>query len=343
MNDIKIHPAADLFPVMSAAELVDLGQDIKANGLRHRLVVIDEHGERWLLDGRNRYTAMRRYCPIADLTAAIENAEVVTSEPHQYVISANIHRRHLTAEQRKELAGKLLMADPAKSNRAVADLAKISDKTVAAVRDDLEARAEIPNVPTRTDSKGRQQPAQKKPAAKASPESVVPAPVIGPPVPLQAAKDTGVYDELIAAWDLTTPAEQERFIRERISTHIVDDPVAEAMRMAERLSEEELNKFTVLFNRLVMIRSPADSVTTEAVQRPVPESQPEHVEPETPPPAASATAPLAEKGWQGQKPPCQCNSKNGVCRYQTCQSIGCCQAPPPISANEPVVSQAAQW
>ena len=37
------------------------------------------------------------------------------------VISANIHRRHLTAEQRRELIEKLLKADPGQSDRQIAE------------------------------------------------------------------------------------------------------------------------------------------------------------------------------------------------------------------------------
>jgi hypothetical protein len=32
-DQIKLHPAADLFPMMSPDELKTLGEDIKANGL----------------------------------------------------------------------------------------------------------------------------------------------------------------------------------------------------------------------------------------------------------------------------------------------------------------------
>jgi hypothetical protein len=35
-------------------------------------------------------------------------------------MSANIHRRHLTIEQKRELIGKLLKAQPKQSNRQIA-------------------------------------------------------------------------------------------------------------------------------------------------------------------------------------------------------------------------------
>jgi hypothetical protein len=61
-------------------------------------------------------------------------------------LSANIHRRHLTAEQKRELIAKVLKAQPSKSNRTIAKQAKVDDKTVAVVRGKLEATAEIPQL-----------------------------------------------------------------------------------------------------------------------------------------------------------------------------------------------------
>jgi ParB-like chromosome segregation protein Spo0J len=65
--DLSVHPAADLFPLMSEAELRELGEDIKKNGLQSPIIVmsrpdIDDDGEEieqwYLLDGRNRLDAM---------------------------------------------------------------------------------------------------------------------------------------------------------------------------------------------------------------------------------------------------------------------------------------------
>jgi len=56
---LKIHPAADLFPLMGLDELKTLGEDIKANGLRQRIVLWSRADEEpVLLDGRNRLDAM---------------------------------------------------------------------------------------------------------------------------------------------------------------------------------------------------------------------------------------------------------------------------------------------
>ena len=85
------------------------------------------------------------------------------ADPYEYVLSANMHRRHLTGEQKRELIAKVLKAQPGSSNRKIAALTKVDDKTVGAVREKLEGSAEIPHVDKRQDSKGRQQPARKPP------------------------------------------------------------------------------------------------------------------------------------------------------------------------------------
>ena len=54
----KVHPAADLFPLMPPDELRALAEDIRKNGLRNRVALIPgPDGEPILIDGRNRLDA----------------------------------------------------------------------------------------------------------------------------------------------------------------------------------------------------------------------------------------------------------------------------------------------
>jgi ParB/Sulfiredoxin domain len=56
---LPIHPAAELFPLMSPDELRALAEDIKANGLVTPVVLWrDDEGKLILLDGRNRLDAI---------------------------------------------------------------------------------------------------------------------------------------------------------------------------------------------------------------------------------------------------------------------------------------------
>src|SRR5262249_16256518 len=133
-----------------------------------------------LLDGRNRLDAIElNYAGDPEgLNQALNDAlwidrnqkgcavllgSAEVEDPWAFVISANLKRRHLTADDRKRITEALLKARPERSDRATAKIAKVSDKTVAAVRRDLEGRAEIPHVGARTDTAGRQQPANKPP------------------------------------------------------------------------------------------------------------------------------------------------------------------------------------
>jgi hypothetical protein len=64
-------------------------------------------------------------------------------------------------EQKRELIGKLIKADPTKSDRQIAKQVGASPTTAGKVRSDLEAKHDVSKVDTRTDTKGRQQPVHK--------------------------------------------------------------------------------------------------------------------------------------------------------------------------------------
>jgi ParB-like chromosome segregation protein Spo0J len=151
----KFHPRADLFPLMEGEEFDALVADIKTNGLR---TPIQLSGGK-ILDGRNRYRA----CLAAGVEPSINRSESDIGDPIAYVISANIHRRHLTAEQRRDLTAKLLAAQSEKSDRAIAKQAKVSKNTVAAVRRKMEATGQIDQLEKRVgaDGKARKQPTRK--------------------------------------------------------------------------------------------------------------------------------------------------------------------------------------
>jgi hypothetical protein len=168
---IKIHPAANLFPMMSDAELDALAADIKKAGRLTSPIVFlitgPESEDRLLLDGRNRIEAAER------IGYKIKDQEVIGwcerhINPYEYVVSANIQRRHLTAEQKRDLIAKLLAAEPAKSDRQIAKTVGVHNETVAAVRKKAVAAGDVTDSVTRTDTRGRAQPAR-KPKPKTAP------------------------------------------------------------------------------------------------------------------------------------------------------------------------------
>ena len=90
-------------------------------------------------------------------------------DPYAFVLSANLHRRHLTPEQKRELIVKVLKAKPEQSNRQTAKQVKADDKTVAKVRSELEATAEIPQLNKTTGRDGKARPARRHTAEPVPP------------------------------------------------------------------------------------------------------------------------------------------------------------------------------
>jgi hypothetical protein len=130
--EYAFHPLAETFPLISTEELTVLAEDIRKNGLLEKITLLDGK----ILDGRNRYLAAKQ----ADVTLSHEHFRYLPKgvDPWDFVVSENIQRRHLTPSARREVIASLLRADPSKSNRAIAATAKVDDKTVGAVRSDLE-------------------------------------------------------------------------------------------------------------------------------------------------------------------------------------------------------------
>ena len=161
--EYKFHPLADLFPQMQGAEFDELVADIKAHGLREDIVLYDG----MILDGRNRCRACLAagwtWDAIDQVCSDLGDMGLI-HDPAAYVISANIHRRPLTAEQKRELVEKLLKATPEKPDRQIAKIAKVSPTTVGTKRAKMEKTGDVSKLDTRQDTKGRKQPANKKPA-----------------------------------------------------------------------------------------------------------------------------------------------------------------------------------
>jgi len=97
-DELRPHPAAEIFPLMTGAHFDALVVDIKQNGQREPIIIYNN----MILDGRHRYKAC--------LQLGIEPATTVwdaNGTAEAFVISKNLHRRHLNESQRAMIAKKL--------------------------------------------------------------------------------------------------------------------------------------------------------------------------------------------------------------------------------------------
>ena len=93
------HPLSAIFPAMTAADFAQLRADIAANGLRQPIIIYDGQ----VLDGWHRYRACSE-------TGTEILAEAFTGDDRaaqDFVLSANLARRHLTTSDRAIIAAKL--------------------------------------------------------------------------------------------------------------------------------------------------------------------------------------------------------------------------------------------
>lgn len=121
---VPVHPLADLFPLIEGEAFDRLVADVKANGLREKIVIW--RGQ--ILDGRNRFRALREagvinaMRPAADLLAAhrgfFRNVDLPEAKLPDFVISANLNRRHLNESERALIAARLATLAPGRRKAA---------------------------------------------------------------------------------------------------------------------------------------------------------------------------------------------------------------------------------
>jgi hypothetical protein len=206
---LQVHPAPEKFPLMSLDEQRELGEDIRKSGLTAPIVIWGD----LLVDGRNRLDAMELVGVPFKLTKEAygwnlkvgtqedcADRMLVTDDPVAFVISANVHRRHLTPEKKREVIAELLKADPTKSNRRIAETVNVDDKTVAAVRRELESGAEIPHLTKIVGKDGKTQTRkQQSPGTKPKVAAAPSAKETKPYTPADIADRAQQRSELAAA------------------------------------------------------------------------------------------------------------------------------------------------
>jgi hypothetical protein len=131
--NLSAHALADIFPLMEGEEFDALVQDIKDNWLREPITIYEDK----ILDGRNRYRAVVKAALQYKLKE--ENFRHYTgTDPLGLVVSANLHRRHLTESQRALIAARIVTTKlgdnqfnkPGITNKQAAAMLGVSRATV---------------------------------------------------------------------------------------------------------------------------------------------------------------------------------------------------------------------
>jgi hypothetical protein len=130
---MKWHPYAENYPLLEEKEYDLFKADVAARGVREAVKYRVVNGEKEYLDGRNRVQA----CKDMRVTWPEERVEVADDQVEQFIDSLNLHRRHLTQDQRKARVAILLQRG--QSTRQAAEALRVSHSTVQRDAADLES------------------------------------------------------------------------------------------------------------------------------------------------------------------------------------------------------------
>lgn len=167
IEGIPVHPYAASFDMMSDDELQALADDIKAHGQREPIVVtyLDEAmlHEPVVIDGRNRYAA----CKLAGVepkfryAMSLDDREISPQVIADWIKSKNVHRRHMTREQRRKYIKDEISANPELPDYRIAKRVGASPHTVKRVRE-ANPDLQVANG-KRVNARGQVRPATYKP------------------------------------------------------------------------------------------------------------------------------------------------------------------------------------
>ena len=93
------HPVANIFPMMTDAEMASICADMKAHGYDATAPIVLLEGK--ILDGRNRQAAANK------IGVTPTYIEFNGDDPLAFVVRHNLHRRHLNESQRAIIASRL--------------------------------------------------------------------------------------------------------------------------------------------------------------------------------------------------------------------------------------------
>lgn len=104
MTEYKFHAVANIFPLIEGDELQALADDIRLNGQLNPIVLHPDDDT--IVDGRNRYLACELEGIEPEFTYWDGKGDLVS-----FVVSLNLHRRHLNESQRAMVAARIANMD----------------------------------------------------------------------------------------------------------------------------------------------------------------------------------------------------------------------------------------
>jgi len=207
---MNIHPFADLFPIQSDEEIQALADDIAKHGLRQPIVIDEDES---ILDGRNRSAA----CAIAQVKPIYEPFVGTDAEKLAYVVSVNVHRRHLTTAQRADIAAKIATMKVGENQHTCkkkegpsneGPSKPVSAKQAAKMMNVSESSVE------RAKGKSKSKPSAAKPAPKVTKESTKAAKLLAEITPARKARMVAIISEEMKIWPASVFAELGLMLRE---------------------------------------------------------------------------------------------------------------------------------
>jgi ParB-like chromosome segregation protein Spo0J len=124
----KYHQYANLFPLLEREDYNNLKEDINKNGLLESIYLYNDK----IIDGRNRY----RCCIDLGIEPIFKQYDGEEKDLLSFILSLNLHRRHLSESQRSIIAAKLANLDPGRpASNLIVSIATVSQSDAAAALD----------------------------------------------------------------------------------------------------------------------------------------------------------------------------------------------------------------
>ncbi|TCG09326.1 hypothetical protein BZM27_05865 [Paraburkholderia steynii] len=236
ITELQLHPLCTLFPRIVGAEFEALKADIVANGLRQPIVVHDG----MILDGGNRYRACIE-AGIEPSTVEFDGGNLVS-----FVLSANLHRRHLSEGQHAAIVASAQQWESAQSQGRPKKTGNVTGLSTVAERRAVSGASD--KTQRMADKVARESPELAKKVAQGEvslPKAIKQlapakaAPVAEPePEQVEAAEEEfGPSAEEIAFLEATEQADRDAY-NNLVEIAAADDKLAEALALVVTQTHE---------------------------------------------------------------------------------------------------------